>query len=127
MVNHTFRQLGGRLPLFLSIPLTFFVVNLAWVFFRAEDFSQAFSLLTSMFITHGFSADISGAPLVLPWGRKQIVVLMGLLLAAWFLPNSNQLTELFSSRYRWAVVTGGLLLAAVMSLNKVTTFLYYQF
>lgn len=127
VVNHTFRQLGGRLPLFLSIPLTFFVVNLAWVFFRADDFSQAFSLLSSMFITHGFSADISGSPLVLPWGRKEIVVLMGLLLAAWFFPNSNQLTERFSFRYRWAVVTGGLLLAAVMSLNKVTTFLYYQF
>lgn len=127
VINHTFRQLGGRLPLFLSVPLTFFVVNLAWVFFRADDFTQAFRLISSMFISQGFAMDISGSALVLPWGRKEIVVLMGLLLVAWALPNSNRLTERFSFRYRWAIVTGGLLLAAVMSFNRVTTFLYYQF
>ena len=125
--NHVFRQIGGRLPVWISIPLTFFVVNLAWVFFRADDFSHAFNLIFSMFTSQGFMVDISGSSLALPWGRKEIVVLAAFLLVAWFSPNSNQLTEKFSFRYPWAIAVGVLLLVAVMNLNRITTFLYYQF
>ena len=115
------------MPVWISIPLTFFVVNLAWVFFRADDFSQAFNLIFSMFTSQGFMVDISGSSLALPWGRKEIVVLAAFLLVAWFSPNSNQLTEQFSFRYPWAIAVGVLLLVAVMNLNRITTFLYYQF
>jgi alginate O-acetyltransferase complex protein AlgI len=38
-----------RLPGFLRVALTFMGVNLAWVFFRAEDFRSAWSYMASLF------------------------------------------------------------------------------
>ena len=64
IINHSFRALGGRLPsaffgdnLFVKAgrqlagwALTFFAVTIAWVFFRAENLSSAYSMLQSMFL-----------------------------------------------------------------------------
>jgi D-alanyl-lipoteichoic acid acyltransferase DltB (MBOAT superfamily) len=68
-----------------------------------------------------------------------------LMMAVWTLPNTQQLTRCFDPGYqpvqgpaslrsliwrpswRWAVLTGGALALGLLSLNRVSAFLYFQF
>jgi len=43
------RKIGWKLPIALSWFITFNFVNIAWIFFRAEDFSTAIKILRAMF------------------------------------------------------------------------------
>ncbi len=50
----------GKLPKFARIAITFFIVMIAWVFFRATNFSHATAYLGHMFGFHGIlSADVN--------------------------------------------------------------------
>ena len=61
MINHLWQDAlarigwdrGGRMGTVLGVVLTFFVVNIAWVFFRAPDVSTALNVLKGMFGVHG--------------------------------------------------------------------------
>ena len=151
VVNHAWRaarhrwlprELIGPVPArVLAQLLTFFVVVIAWVFFRAESFSAARVMLEGMAGLHGISkAD--------PYyfGAPQLKALLVMFIVAWGLPNVQQLLH----RHRpviptypdellppgrlswrpsaaWALATAALLLAAVINLTHVSEFLYYQF
>jgi len=129
----------------LSRVLTFLAVAVAWVFFRADDFGTATSILNSMFIphqgalltTHLFKDDMT----------MEMVWLFSLSMIIWFLPNLQEWTQyrtddqtrkLESSHYimgkiqfqpttLWAVLTAGMTLAAILGLTRISEFLYFQF
>ena len=105
---------GGRI-------LTFHVVCLGWVFFRATSFGNAGDVLQS--IVTG-SATTSVNPMV--------VVVVGLMLASQLVPHRvvGTLQVGFS---RWPVVAQGLALAAALTIidvlgpQGVAPFIYFQF
>jgi D-alanyl-lipoteichoic acid acyltransferase DltB (MBOAT superfamily) len=125
LINHAWRGFktrmgwgnGGRIAHLFAGALTFLSVVIAWVFFRAESFSAAMSVLTGMSGMRGLSLSdsvgthlgayalkmeqanvvFSGlAPLsgVNP-DKALILILLGLMVV-WLLPNVSQLT----ARYR---------------------------
>jgi alginate O-acetyltransferase complex protein AlgI len=68
--------------------LTFFVVVLAWTFFRAVGFPSAWGMLGGMLGLQGF---------VLPAGGGRFPILLVLVGAVWLLPNSLQIVAGFNS------------------------------
>jgi D-alanyl-lipoteichoic acid acyltransferase DltB (MBOAT superfamily) len=123
--------------------LTFFLVVLGWVLFRAVGLKAAGLILQGMF---GLGAGPAvGTPALLK--GKDWIWLVGLLAFVWLLPNAAQLVreqqpypvilkEGWSPRRAWqrwrmspgwAYVTAVLLGAAVLSLSKAGEFLYYNF
>lgn len=64
MINHGWRELkshlgwsdGGRLARLIAGALTFLVVVVAWVFFRADSFTSAWSILSGMSGLNGVSS-----------------------------------------------------------------------
>jgi len=119
VVNHGWRHFHGDLSVKLKDIMawrifcrvfTFIVIVIAWVFFRAEDFSSAILLLKGMAGMNGFSLptgyyeklgflgdvlanmgvnynEIVGAY----WkGKEQTLILFLLLGVVWFLPNTQQ-------------------------------------
>jgi D-alanyl-lipoteichoic acid acyltransferase DltB (MBOAT superfamily) len=122
-INHSWRALrgklglstGGRLMHILSIMLTFLAVVVAWVFFRAENFASALSILAGMAGQNGLSLSESAwltlheshpdwlagvamnglAPLSKVNGdRALILILLGLMIV-WLLPNVQQMMRGF--------------------------------
>lgn len=161
-LNHFWFGLRSKLglpamPRFLAIALTFLIVVLAWVPFRAGsielqsgDFGVSMevtsSIYASMFGLNGFDNWPSDGTEVVKSSRI-FRVLTAALLIIWLLPNSQQWmgahsphlgprADRISPVYRWMrwrptlaflLVCLALLYAVGSELDKISEFIYYQF
>ena len=148
-INHWWRKLNIPLPKILAWVITFIAVIVGWVLFRAATLHEGVNLLTTMFGFKGVfipgeaSGKLSfltslGIPLkswrelkympeVLGKPVYAIVTLFALTLAVKFLPNSWQMTEKLKPQWWWAVSLGLMTVVSLLSLNRVSEFLYFQF
>ena len=152
-VNHLWQGWRGlgrwRIPLpsclsgWPSRALTFFLVVLGWVLFRAADLPTAHHILAAMFGL-GAAPEIGMPPLL---KTKTWYWLAGLLAFVWLLPNTAELHYQYQPypavlkerwalkepwwRWRlspaWASLAALLLAVAVLSLSRAGEFLYYNF
>lgn len=165
IINHGWRELRARLGwgvgadsrsgLWLARLITFFAVVVAWVFFRATDVNAALTMLSAMAGVNGIAAPPSLASVVpdLPLstapvdGGIALGIAFGLLLLAWFAPNTQQITGYigpegaygsgisepgpaafrWQGNVRWAVVIGLLFATSLMLMSRVSEFIYFQF
>lgn len=155
MLNHAWRELktrlgwgrGGKIASLLSGVLTFLAVVVAWVFFRADSFSAAWSMFSSMIGMHGLMDKFT------PVREGLKMILFGLALV-WYFPNVRQILQRYKPTWEdmadvktparmpqgrlatgviWkptlmrAWIVGILFVICVFSLTKVSEFLYFQF
>jgi D-alanyl-lipoteichoic acid acyltransferase DltB (MBOAT superfamily) len=126
VANHAWRDAGLRMPRWLALVVTFITVTFAWVLFRAADFGAAWSMFAGMLGGNGF----------VPEGSPRLALLLATALAiAWMAPNTQAIARYTADRAAavrlpspaFAFACGALLALAVMGLDRITTFLYYQF
>jgi D-alanyl-lipoteichoic acid acyltransferase DltB (MBOAT superfamily) len=113
---------GGRLRVIVQRLVTFHIVCLGWVFFRADSFSTATALLGRLFTAWG------RAPLVTP---LVVITIVGTV-ALQYLPTGlvGRAQSEFA-RQRW-VVQGAILGAVLLGITTlgpqgVAPFIYYRF
>jgi alginate O-acetyltransferase complex protein AlgI len=131
-----------RLPKWLAWFVTFNFVNIAWVFFRAKTWSDAVKVLRGMAGLNGvmLSGDVAKRFAFLKnygvtfgdlffkhihhniWAA--LIVLMVLSVAVY---NSNEMVKKFQPTWKTAVVTAVSAIYVLLSMNKVTEFLYFNF
>ncbi len=114
--------------------VTFVAILVAWVFFRAANLETADRMLCAMM----FGSD-TATTMDLSAAVKLIVVLLGIV---WFAPNSAEFVAYtfdkepaagvrswlhWTKSPQWAVACGMLFALCLMSLTRVTEFLYFQF
>jgi D-alanyl-lipoteichoic acid acyltransferase DltB (MBOAT superfamily) len=174
-INHFWRNAATRMPSLSSRwawrvfcrSLTFLLVVIAWAFFRAESVGSALSMLSSMFGGSGFGmpaalTDALGVeggecaafrlctgalPNKLASFEFGLPLLVVLLLAVWFAPNSFEVLRRYRPMllvldnrvdYRhsaltwrptwgWGVLIGILLAACTVVMTGESEFLYFQF
>jgi alginate O-acetyltransferase complex protein AlgI len=109
---------------FLYALLTFMLVNITWVFFRAQDFSSAWTMLQSMF----FMGNASEVVLNYLAIGKVAVVTTGMLLVHWWMRDKRVL-EVAASRPWWQVglVWSVMLILLILSQESTSSFIYFQF
>jgi alginate O-acetyltransferase complex protein AlgI len=143
---------NARLTRPLAWLVTFSFVNVCWVFFRAKTLTDATGVLKGMsglngvvlpesiagplsFVrTHGvqFSGGYMNQVLGIQTGMTSVSVFavamsMVFLLVCVLLPNSDELTERFVPN-TWTLILAAILFAvSILSMNKVSTFLYFNF
>ena len=105
----------------LQVGLTFVIVMIGWVFFKASDLPAAIDYL-------GFLVGVGGenvSPLRI--GQLSILALVVGTLIAWFMPNSQRL--LGRAPRWWVLLLQFLFLIALLQLHfhDHVPFLYYQF
>lgn len=155
MINHGWRELkirlgwgdGGRLAKMAGGALTFIAVVVAWVFFRADNFTTAISMLSSMGGMHGVMGK--WVPV-----RESLKLLVPSLMLVWIFPNVRQMLLAYKPTWedmvqvntpaaqpqgrlaRWltwrpssmhALAMAILFIWTVDSLSKVSEFLYFRF
>ena len=143
MVQRFWSELGFKLWTWLAWLITFNFVNVAWVFFRAKEWDDAAKVLGSMFSLDnvvlpyqlegrlGFLTDLGiefgglvaniGGGFYLP-----VWILFGFILVLLF-KNSIQRIKDFQLNYKTVLLASITLTFGILSLNKVSEFLYFNF
>lgn len=104
--------------------LTFFLVNVTWVFFRSPDFTTAWRILTSMF------TDVKGGAVLLPSLTiiKVAVIILLMLVCHWIMRNRKVLT--IASKMRWwvlGIAWAAMVIMLILSQESTNSFIYFQF
>lgn len=148
-INHGWRKLNISLPKLLSWAVTFFAVVVSWVLFRASNLQDGLDIVQAMvgfkgiivpgeaqgklsFLTQlgvqlqswknfAFIPEINGSK------SLSIFTLVLLILSVTFLPNTQQIVERLKPNWLWAAWLGILTSISLLSLNRVSEFLYFQF
>ena len=104
--------------------VTYFAVNITWVFFRAPDFPRAFRMITAM-----VGLQTEGAA-VLPTIRiiETAVVIASLVGIHWFM-RERTLEDVTASVPSWllGIVWGAMLFAIITTQGGGDAFIYFQF
>ena len=121
------RIVGGLGPI-VGMLITFALVNLTWVFFRAEDFTSAFHLISRMV---GWAAGPSSGHLVRRSLALWIFGLTAVLLAGQWMARDTTL-EGIASRIPWwarsvALASMIVLLIITSGTGEDNAFIYFQF
>lgn len=144
LVFHRYWQKYGKeLNNFLAWCITFFFINITWVFFRAETWADAIKVLKGMFLgklvlheklsgTVGFLGDYGvefGAGIQQIGGNIEIVtVLIIVLIIAVTLRNTNELAKAFKPAWYNLVLISILFVYSILTFLVVKSdFLYFDF
>ncbi|MFN7971492.1 MAG: MBOAT family protein [Acidobacteriota bacterium] len=121
------RAIYGRLPRPLRVAVTFGIVLVTWVFFRAESLREALRFLGSMFAIVPATAA-SSLVAVQAYGSFPLIVLTSAAIVVLFFPTIQEWTGATMS-WRRAAVTLVLFVTAIceLALQAHRPFLYFQF
>ena len=143
-INHQWQRLKINLPTAVNWLLTFSCVVVCWVFFRADNFHNAVSILAAM-------TDVGN--IALPAGEKierylgflqgfgvsfiswqmqgslinQMGILLGIGIILLVSPNPLRIIDWFAPTKKWLVVLTCMFVYAIMKLMNYSEFLYFQF
>ena len=143
MVHRMWQKAGLKMPVVLAWFVTFNFVNIAWVFFRAQEFEDAIKVLKGMFGFSGvalphvlagklaflqaygvefgmFMSHVKGSNITLVYLVLAFILVLGLKNSAYYLEN-------FKPTKGFAFVSALLFAWGFFSLNKVSEFLYFNF
>jgi hypothetical protein len=131
------------MPKILAWFLTFNFVNLAWIFFRAKNWDDAVKVLKGMFGFNGLVLSKNLAKKLaflkgygvgfgawmgnLQGSIKTIWAIAIFLCIALYCKNSNQMVESFEPNWKNAVFIMTITAVSMLSANKVSEFLYFNF
>lgn len=109
---------------FLMAGVTYFFVNITWVFFRAESFGSAWDILSSMFFLNpGGDKILEYADIV------RVFTVIGLLfLSHWFMRNTS--VKEVAGKIPWwllGIVWAFMLILVSMAQGNSEQFIYFQF
>lgn len=121
-INHLWKKAGRSMPKPAGWFITFMAVNIAWVFFRAEDFQTAFAVLSAM---AGLHEPGNMQPIFSGQKIRLILVLIGICA---FMPSVEKIvSKYFKANKKWLIFILGLLLYSMTKLGNASEFLYFQF
>ena len=109
---------------FFLAMVTFFFINVTWVFFRSPDFTSAWRLLISMFTTVKDGAVLLTTLSII----KVTVVVTLMVMLHWFMRNTRVLAV--AEKIRWwglGMIWSVLLLLLIWSQESSSSFIYFQF
>lgn len=109
---------------FFAALLTFFLINVTWVFFRSQDFATAWRLLGSMFnLNEGSTPVLTNLAMI-----KVTVIITLLFISHWLLRNTSVLAV--AARMKWwsvGLVWAFLVIMLMLSQESSSSFIYFQF
>jgi alginate O-acetyltransferase complex protein AlgI len=124
--QHVYDWLNGpALPRRLAWALTFVLVVIAWVPFRAPDLATTFEFLAAMVGKNGATPALANSVLAL-----QLISGLGIV---WLAPNSLELVNRDGPKPRWLASPVGVAACAVLmvgslaGLGQISTFIYFSF
>jgi len=143
IVHRLWRLLGFKLWAWVAWLLTFNFINISWIFFRAKEWDDALKILKSMFnIEHivlpsflennllflseyqvsfgNFLVNIKGESATFIWLFLAFIITL-------YCTNSIEKLKVLKLNIQTAFFSAILFMMSIISLNKVSEFLYFNF
>jgi len=143
LVHRAWKQAGLSMPKAAAWFLTFNFVNIAWVFFRANDFNGALRVLKGMAGTGGvtlpaasskylgflaqYGVGFSGFGAGLNIGTTAVATILASLAAAFAFSNSNEIAGSFKPGWKTLAFVVAAACLGLLGMNTVHEFLYFNF
>ncbi|CAA6804552.1 MAG: Probable poly(beta-D-mannuronate) O-acetylase (EC [uncultured Sulfurovum sp.] len=116
VVHRFWRSLGFKIHAWLAWLITFNFINITWVFFRAETWEDATNIIMRMFMIDMGSVDV-----------EQVIYLVLACVVVLVFKNSNEQIKEFQINLKTMFLAMILFSLSVLSLNRVSEFLYFNF
>ncbi len=130
-VQRTWKKLNIQIPRLIGIFITFNVVNIAWVFFRAENLQDAINVCKAMIGLNAIqSLSLSAFQSIKPWDNAIGVLIGGLSVFIIFMfKNSNTIQQHFKQSTQMVMATVALIVVSLLFLNSTVPkeFIYNDF
>ena len=142
VIHRIWSELGFKMNKILAWFITFNFINITWVFFRAKDWDDALKVLKGMFGLSGIVLpNFLEAKLVFlskygvgfdnfmeSVGDKNtfLFILFGFILILSF-KNSIKILEKLDFSFKYLIFSAAIFSWAILSLNKISEFLYFNF
>jgi len=143
VIQRIWGRFNVSMPKLLAWFVTFNFVNIAWVFFRAKNLGDAYNVLKAMFGMNGIALPASwdgNLAVLKAYGitfgnllggeldiaRIALAILLGLIISLFF-RNSNEMAERFKPNYKTLAFIVLIGVYALISLNKISEFIYFNF
>jgi hypothetical protein len=143
VIHRVWKRAGGNMPNIIAWFATFMFVNAAWVFFRAEDISDAWAVLDAMTGANGISLpSVLEARLgwlgphgvefgrtfdnIGDWRLMLPAIAAGLAFSS-LGRNSDTLTAEFKPVFWRLALTAVALAAGVLLMGRESAFIYFRF
>lgn len=129
-IHKLWKKLQIKMPNCIAIIITFLFINTTWVYFRAESIEKANHIILSMIGKNGFTPIIIDK---LRFSFENGSLKLGILLLIcsfiliFCMKNSTELVEKLKPNILYLTITLTLLIVSILSINKVSEFLYFQF
>jgi D-alanyl-lipoteichoic acid acyltransferase DltB (MBOAT superfamily) len=125
IIHRIWSHLNFRLWSWVGWFITFNFINISWIFFRAKEWDDAIKVLGSMFTINpmifSFSLEhINGSIKTIP----MVIIFLFVVL---FTKNSMEKLQEFKLNYRTVIFTVITFFLGIISMNKVSEFLYFNF
>lgn len=130
VIHKAWQNTGIKLNNLVAWFLTFNFINISWIFFRADEFSQAINILKAMFTYKGLDTIIYEAKYMLinlNADDKLASIFLFSFFASIFFKNSVEYVQNFKPTYQNASIIFILALISLLEMHKVTEFLYFNF
>ena len=143
VINHYWRKYKVKMNNVLAWFITFNFVNITFVFFRAKDWDDAIKVLGSMFslenivlprllfskleFLNQYSVNFGPFLQKIDGGIQTFILLILSFIVVLKFRNSTEKVYAFQSNYRTAMETIIYLFGGILSLNRVSEFLYFNF
>ena len=142
LIHRIWKNTGKRLPKLIGWFITINLVNIFWVFFRAKDLQSAMKVLRGMIDINGFTYLVKNPARALEvtkrlrdltiqfntFGNKEpILILFLAIFIAFILKNTFEKEYKFTGKIREILEIAIYFVVGIISLNQMSTFLYFNF
>lgn len=129
VIHRAWQQMGFKMSALFAWLITFNFINITWIFFRAKEWDNAFNVLYGMFGLNG-TGNVSeltdfGALSTINLATMLIIFFIGF--SSFFTKNSNQMTSSLRLTNKSMLFGAFLVCIAILHLNTISTFLYFNF
>ncbi|MBO5947883.1 MBOAT family protein [bacterium] len=129
-VHKIWHNFNIKIPKCLAVLITFLYTTLAFVFFRAESVDKAIIICQGLIGVNGFDLPIIDKLRITytGWGLKlSLLVFIPAILLLFNPYNAVYWAKKFKPNWCYFIVTLICMLMSIMSINRISEFLYFQF
>lgn len=129
-LHRFWKTLNIKIPHFTAVLITFIFANFAWVYFRSTSIQTANKIISSMFGLNGFM------PIVIDKLRfsfengsikLSLLLLIPNFILVFCIKNSVEFSKKLKPNWVFSSATLIMIIISILSINKVSEFLYFQF